>query len=464
MHSVLITGGTGTFGRAFARHLLADDSIGRIVVLSRGEHAQAAMASELASADVDGRLRYFIGDVRDGDRLRMALRDVDLVVHAAALKAVPSCEYNPQEAVKTNVYGTQNVIDAALDAGTKKMMFISTDKAVACSTLYGATKLVAERMVIAANLLSGGRTRFSCVRYGNVIGSNGSVVPLFKKLVKNRATDLPITHEDMTRFMWTISEAVEFTRSSIDLMTGGEVFVPKIFSRRIVDVAREIAPGLPHRIIGIRANEKLHEVLIGADENRLVVEMDDRYVICPTTQWSHAHLGIVRKVSQKFVYSSEYSIILRDDWKAKRRFESKIAKRESGCWEWQGALTRAGYGVLRVGNKQVGTARNLYAHRVSWELASGPIKKGLFVCHKCDNPRCVRPDHLFLGTHEENMIDMDRKGRRHNAYTKNPPSHCKRGHKFTEENTRIDQRGNRVCRQCVNMHQRGYSHLRKRGK
>lgn len=312
--SVLITGGAGSFGRAFVRRLLETNASERICVYSRGEHAQEAMAREFAPLDPHGKLRFRIGCVRDKDRLEMAMRGVDVVVHAAALKVVPICEADPIEAVKTNVIGTQNVIEAALRTGVEKVMFISTDKAPAASTLYGSTKQCAERLVVAANVYSGDLpTRFACVRYGNVVGSNGSIYPVFKKMVSDGATFLPITDARMTRFFWTLDEAVDFTKSSIDMMRGGEVFIPKIKSRRIVDIAHEIAPHLPQKIVGIRAGEKLHEVLISDDESRNAVELNDRYVLCPHSKdWDKSHLIGAKALPDGFKYGSD-SAMLPDD-------------------------------------------------------------------------------------------------------------------------------------------------------
>lgn len=310
--SVLITGGSGSFGKAFVRRLLDENLSDRICVYSRGEHAQEAMAREFASID-EGRLRFFVGDIRDKDRIETAMRGIETVVHAAALKVVPICEYNPQEAVKTNILGTQNVIDAAIRADVRKVMFISTDKATAASTLYGATKFTAERMIVAANALAG-RTypKFSAVRYGNVIGSNGSIYPLFKKLVADGAKELPVTDARMTRFFWTLDDAVTFTLSSIEMMDGGEVFVPKIAARRIVDVAHEIAPHLPQKIIGVRPGEKLHELLISEDEARTVLDIGDRFVICPTTaDWNSSHLR-GEWVSDGFKFGSDSAIMSAD--------------------------------------------------------------------------------------------------------------------------------------------------------
>lgn len=310
MRSVLVTGGTGSFGQAFVKRLLATNACDRICVFSRGEHAQEAMAREFKHLDPHGRLRFRIGDVRDRDRLEMAMRGVDVVVHAAALKVVPICENDPMEAVKTNVLGTQNVVDAALRVAVKKVMFISTDKAPAASTLYGATKFAGERLIVASNVYSGDLpTRFSCVRYGNVIGSAGSVIPLFKRMVANGATDLPVTDPRMTRFFWTLDEAVSFTCQSIERMKGGEVFIPKIKARRIVDIANELAPHLPVRIVGIRPGEKLHEVLISEDEARTAFDLGDCYVLCPQDVWWDGSHLCGHPVGEGFVYSSENATI-----------------------------------------------------------------------------------------------------------------------------------------------------------
>lgn len=465
MTSILITGGTGSWGRAMTRRLLEIEKPDRIIIYSRGEHAQEAMARELASCDPGGRLRFRIGDVRDRERLELAMRGVDLVFHAAALKIVPTCEADPSEAIKTNILGTDNVIHAALRAGVKKVMALSTDKAAAPNTLYGSTKQCAERLVVAANAYSGAAgTRFACVRYGNVIGSQGSVVPLFKRLAANGAKALPITDPRMTRFFFSIEEAVAFTLSSAEMMAGGEVFVPKISARRVVDLAREIAPHLPHEIVGIRPGEKIHEVLISEDESRAAIELSDRYVIRPLDlSWSQEHLPGARPVPEGFRFGSDDAVEPRGDGRVAARFWSKVKKAAGDqCWEWQAARNKvSGYGLFRVGSKSVGTARTVAAHRMAWELVNGPVESGLFVCHRCDNPRCVRPDHLFLGTHDENMADCTRKGRHQNGSTKAPPTHCRRGHEFTPANTRIDGKGNRVCRECTNAHARRYRQVKR---
>ena len=278
---ILITGGTGSFGRKMAETLLARYAPRRLVVFSRDEFKQVEMERDLPGRDHKA-LRYFIGDVRDRDRLRMAMRDIDIVIHAAALKHVPTAEYNPIECIHTNVMGAENVIQAAIDAGVEKVVALSTDKAASPVNLYGASKLAADKLFIAGNALAGsGGTRFSVVRYGNVVGSRGSVVPLFRRLVEEGATELPITDPRMTRFWITLEQGIDFVLSCLPAMTGGEIFVPKIPSMRLVDLARCLAPDLPHRTVGIRPGEKLHEVLITEDDSRTTVAFGDRYVIEP---------------------------------------------------------------------------------------------------------------------------------------------------------------------------------------
>ena len=278
---ILITGGTGSFGRKMAETLLARHAPRRLVVFSRDEFKQIEMERRLSRREYPA-LRYFIGDVRDRDRLRMAMRGIDVVIHAAALKHVPTAEYNPIECIHTNVLGAENVIQAAIDAGVRKVVALSTDKAARPASLYGASKLAADKLFIAGNALAGtGGTRFSVVRYGNVVGSRGSVVPLFRRLVAEGAEDFPITDTRMTRFWITLRQGVEFVLSCVPAMAGGEIFVPKIPSMRVVDLARSLAPDLPHRIVGIRPGEKLHEVLITEDDGRTTVALHDRYVIEP---------------------------------------------------------------------------------------------------------------------------------------------------------------------------------------
>ena len=281
--NVLITGGTGSFGRKFTKAVLRDYSPHRLIIFSRGELKQHEMRQLFPDTN-NSPMRYFIGDVRDKERLYRAFHDVDIVVHAAALKQVPACEYNPFEAVLTNIIGAKNVIDVAIDQGVKKVIAISTDKAVNPINLYGATKLCSEKMFVQANAYSGARgTKFSVSRYGNVIGSRGSVIPLFlSQKVGGRIT---ITDPRMTRFWITLEQGVRFVIRCIDLMHGGEIFVPKIASASLTDLAKAIAPGCEVDYIGIRPGEKLHEVLISQDEARHSLELDDIYVIKPAHPW-----------------------------------------------------------------------------------------------------------------------------------------------------------------------------------
>ena len=279
--TVLVTGGTGSFGREFADVMLREFPIGKLIVFSRDEYKQHEMR---ASGFNDPRLRYFIGDVRDGDRLRRAMRDVDLIVHAAALKQVLACEYNPIEAVLTNVIGARNVIEAALDSGVTKVMAVSTDKAVNPINMYGATKLCAEKLIIQSNSYSGvGGARFSCVRYGNVGGSRGSVIPRF--LEQREGGEVTVTDPRMTRFWLTLEEGVRFVIHCVEQMHGGEVFVPKVPSMNIMKLVEAIAPDCDVKYVGIRPGEKLHEVLISEDEARHTVELEEMFVIQPTHPW-----------------------------------------------------------------------------------------------------------------------------------------------------------------------------------
>ncbi|HTL30134.1 MAG TPA: UDP-N-acetylglucosamine 4,6-dehydratase (inverting) [Tepidisphaeraceae bacterium] len=279
--NVLITGGTGSFGKKCAEILLREYDPKRLIIFSRDELKQHEM--RVAGLD-DPRIRYFIGDVRDRDRLRRAMVGVDLVIHAAALKQVPACEYNPIEAVQTNVDGARNIIEAALDCHVQRVVALSTDKAVNPVNLYGATKLVAEKLFIQANAYRGGDPiRFASVRYGNVVGSRGSVVPLFKEQLKSGK--VTITDPRMTRFWITLEQGVRFVLDSARTMQGGEVFVPKIPSMRITDLAKALAPSCEIVEIGIRPGEKLHEVLVGEDESRQTVDLPGRYVITPAHPW-----------------------------------------------------------------------------------------------------------------------------------------------------------------------------------
>jgi len=277
---ILLTGGTGSFGRKFTGIMLREYHPRKLIIFSRDELKQ----SEMRQVFDDSCLRYFIGDVRDRERLYRAVNGVTLVVHAAALKQVPSCEYNPFEAVQTNIMGAKNIIDAVIDRGVKRVLALSTDKAVNPVNLYGATKLVAEKLFIQGNSYAGqGETRFACARYGNVVGSRGSVVPLFKE--QRKTGTVTITDERMTRFWITLEQGVRFVIRCIEQMHGGEVFIPKIPSMCIVDLAATLAPGCEVRVTGIRPGEKLHEVLLNEDEARHAVELDDMFVIQPLFPW-----------------------------------------------------------------------------------------------------------------------------------------------------------------------------------
>jgi len=277
--SILITGGTGSFGKAFTKMVFEKYSPKKVIIFSRDELKQFEMQQQFD----DSRMRYFIGDVRDPERLRRAMHGVDYVIHAAALKQVPAAEYNPMECIKTNINGAENVINAALDTSVQKVIALSTDKAANPINLYGATKLASDKLFVAANNMAGGyNTKFSVVRYGNVVGSRGSVVPFFQKLIKDGATSLPITHPDMTRFWLPLEQAISFVFDSFERMLGGELFVPKIPSVKITELAASIAPGLPHKIIGIRPGEKMHEIMCPIDDAYHTYEFPDHYVIAPS--------------------------------------------------------------------------------------------------------------------------------------------------------------------------------------
>jgi len=300
---ILVTGGTGSFGKRFVEVMLKEYHPARLIVYSRDELKQHEM--RMAGYNHPN-LRYFIGDVRDLPRLRRAFNGVDIVVHAAALKQVPACEYNPMEAIKTNILGSSNVVDAALDAGVKKVLALSTDKAVNPVNLYGATKLAAEKLLVQSNAYAGGMTtRFSCVRYGNVVGSRGSVVPLF---IKQRETGtVTLTDERMTRFWISLDQGVRFVIRCIEQMQGGEVFVPKIPSMKMTDLAEAVAPGAEVNVIGIRPGEKLHEVLISEDESRTTVELEDMYVVQPAAAlwFGHYWSEIGKPLQDGYHYASD---------------------------------------------------------------------------------------------------------------------------------------------------------------
>lgn len=306
--SILITGGTGSFGKKLVKIISENWTPRRLVVFSRDELKQYEMAQTYSTDELEY-LRYFIGDVRDQARLEMAMRDIDYVIHAAALKHVPIAEYNPMECVKTNIMGAENVVNASIRAGVKRVIALSTDKAASPINLYGATKLASDKIFCAANNLSGrDGCRFSVVRYGNVVGSRGSVVPFFKKLVAEGTDHLPITDERMTRFWITLEQGVNFVLSSLELMHGGEIFVPKIPSTRVVDLAKSIAPNLPHKVVGIRPGEKLHETMVAEDDGRSTLEIVDRFAILPALDQKLRHCWLdlgASTVEDGFSYSSD---------------------------------------------------------------------------------------------------------------------------------------------------------------
>ena len=303
--SILITGGTGSFGRKFIRTVLSRYNPRRLVVFSRDELKQYEMQAEFNQPC----MRYFLGDVRDPERLKQAMRGIDFVVHAAALKQVPAAEYNPTECIRTNVSGAEHVINAAIENGVEKVIALSTDKAASPANLYGATKLLSDKLFVAANNIAGGkRTRFAVVRYGNVIGSRGSVVPMFQKMIWEGAADLPITDPRMTRFWITLNQGVNLVLSSMAMMRGGEIYVPKIGSLKMTELAATMAPGMSQRVIGIRPGEKLHEVMITEDDSRSTVELDDRYVIEPVfTYWERRSFSAdgAKKVTEGFRFASD---------------------------------------------------------------------------------------------------------------------------------------------------------------
>lgn len=309
--SILITGGTGSFGKQYVRTILARYKPRKLIVYSRDELKQFEMAQEFSANEYDC-IRYFIGDVRDCDRLTMAMKGVDVVIHAAALKQVPAAEYNPMECIKTNIHGAENVIKAALAGNVDRVIALSTDKAANPINLYGATKLASDKLFVAANNMAGGQTKFAVVRYGNVVGSRGSVVPFFQKLVQEGADHLPITDARMTRFWITLQQGVDFVLTNFDRMRGGEIFVPKLPSVRITDLATAMAPHLPQKVIGIRPGEKIHEIMCPADDSHLTLEFDDHYVMMPairfhnrSNEFTPNQLGEEgRYVEQGFEYNS----------------------------------------------------------------------------------------------------------------------------------------------------------------
>lgn len=304
--TILLTGGTGSFGQKFTELILKEHNPKSIRIYSRGEQMQYEMEKKFH----DDRLRFFIGDVRDRNRLYRAMNGVDIVIHAAALKQVPACEYNPIEAIKTNVDGTVNLIDAAIDTSIDRVLFISTDKAVHPVNLYGATKMVAEKMIIQGNTYVGGekKTRFSCVRYGNVIGSRGSVVPLFFE--QKKSGTITLTDKRMTRFWLTLEQGIRFVIGCLDRMQGGEIFIPKIPSMKLVELGKTIAPKAKIQIIGIRPGEKLHEILITEDESRHSKEYDTFFVIEPEyASWQQNDIPGGKPLPDNFRYTSDKNMV-----------------------------------------------------------------------------------------------------------------------------------------------------------
>lgn len=312
--NILITGGTGSFGKKYTKILLQNYKPNKIIIYSRDELKQYEMAGEFNQKC----MRYFIGDVRDEKRLKTAMNGVDYVIHAAAMKHVPIAEYNPMECIKTNINGASNVINASLECGVQKVIALSTDKACNPVNLYGATKLASDKLFIAANNIAGNKpTRFSVVRYGNVVGSRGSVVPLFKKLIANGARDLPITDTRMTRFWITLEQGVNFVLKNFARMQGGELFIPKIPSMKMTDLAKAMAPNLGIKIIGIRPGEKLHETMISKDDAHLTYEFDDHYVIVPSIHFltePNFSLNLLGEKGLKINGEFEYSSNTNKEW------------------------------------------------------------------------------------------------------------------------------------------------------
>jgi UDP-N-acetylglucosamine 4,6-dehydratase/5-epimerase len=322
--NILITGGTGSFGKQFTKTILAHYKPNKIIIYSRDELKQYEMAQRFN----DRCMRYFIGDVRDKDRLIRAMNGVDYIVHAAAMKHVPIAEYNPMECIKTNINGAQNVIDAAIANGIHKVIALSTDKAASPINLYGATKLASDKLFVAANNITGDKPiQFSVVRYGNVMGSRGSVIPFFEKLIAQGAETLPITDDRMTRFWITLQEGVDFVLKNFERMHGGETFVPKIPSMKVVDVALALAPHLPHSNVGIRPGEKMHEVMCPEDDSHITIEFDDHFVIQPTIQFSHKPNYFLNALGEKGVsvpYGFEYRSDKNSQWLTPAALLAKI--------------------------------------------------------------------------------------------------------------------------------------------
>jgi len=309
--TILITGGTGSFGKQFTGELLDKYDFKKIIIFSRDEFKQDNMKKEFTikyGAEKIKKIRFFIGDIRDKDRLKRAFHDVDIIIHAAAMKQVPACEYNPTEAIKTNIDGAMNIIDVALDSKVEKVVALSTDKAVNPINLYGGTKLVSDKLFIAANAYAGSHgTSFAAVRYGNVSGSRGSVIPFFNNLIKAGRTELPVTHKEMTRFWMTLDKAVRLVIMALEKMSGGETFVYKNPSYKVVDICEALKPGINMKDIGIREGEKIHEVMITCDDSRYTYDYGDYYIIYPNFEWFNFEKSFKKggkKIKEGFQYHS----------------------------------------------------------------------------------------------------------------------------------------------------------------
>ncbi len=317
---ILITGGTGSFGKKYTQIILEKYKPKKIIIFSRDELKQFEMQQIFNNSC----MRYFIGDVRDYVRVEEAMEDVDYVIHAAAMKQVPASEYNTMECIKTNIYGAENVIKAAIKNNVKKVIALSTDKAASPINLYGATKLASDKLFVSANNMVGDKnTRFSVVRYGNVVGSRGSVVPFFQKVIDEGGDKLPITHADMTRFIITLRAGVEFVLKNFERMQGGEIFIPKIPSMYITELAKAMAPNLKHEIIGIRPGEKLHEVMYSVDDSHLTLEFSDHFVVCPSIQLnniSNFNKNLIGEVGVKVGQGYEYNSGKNTDWLSREEF------------------------------------------------------------------------------------------------------------------------------------------------
>jgi len=327
--TILITGGTGSFGKKYTKIILDRYKPKKIIIFSRDELKQFEMQQVYNNPC----MRYFIGDVRDLSRVTEAMDGVDYVIHAAAMKQVPTAEYNPMECIKTNIYGAENVIKASIINNVKKVIALSTDKATSPINLYGATKLASDKLFVAANNMVGSKkVRFSVVRYGNVIGSRGSVIPLFKKYISEGAKEIPITHKDMTRFMITLNQGVEFVLKNFERMHGGEIFVPKIPSMYMIKLAKALAPELPQKIIGIRAGEKLHEVMCPSGDSHLTFVFDDHYVISPTIQFtfkSDFSQNNIGEKGKKVEEGFEYNSFTNSEWVTQEAFLKMVATDDS---------------------------------------------------------------------------------------------------------------------------------------